>query len=105
MPEALVVTTETLQKTPDVPVFTQLKAEDVVVKDDGQKKDPAAQAPAEPPAEDKAETTGQPPEKQGKSRFEKRLDKAYRKAAEAQGRAEFLEKQLAEARQQTPQPA
>jgi hypothetical protein len=55
----------------------------------------AEQAPADKPVEGTG-TTDQPPEKQGKSRFERRLDKAYRERAEARARAEFLEKQLAD---------
>ncbi len=55
----------------------------------------AEQAPATAPEGEKPET-GQDPEKQSSRRFERRLDKAYRKAAEAQARAEFFEKQLTE---------
>jgi hypothetical protein len=55
----------------------------------------AEQAPATAPEGEKPET-GQDPEKQSSRRFERRLDKAYRKAAEAQARAEFFEKQFNE---------
>lgn len=65
---------------------------------------PAGEAPATPAGEKPAEGKGaeapekdktdEQPEKQGKSRFERRLDKAYRKAAEQQARADFLEGQL-----------
>jgi hypothetical protein len=91
----LKVTTETL----DIPVFTEKKPEEVADATGVQKSGEETAPPA------KAETTDQSPDKPGKNRFEKRLDKAYRKAAEAQGRADFLEKQLAEVRQQTQQPA
>lgn len=91
------VVTETL----DIPVFTELKEKAEVVKEGDQK----TGEEAAPPGEKKPATTDEQPEKPGKNRFERRLDKAYRKAAEAQGRADFLEKQLAEARQQTPQQA
>jgi len=59
----------------------------------------AEQAPATAPEGGKPEKTGQDPEKQSSRRFERRLDKAYRKAAEAQARADFFEKQLNELKQ------
>lgn len=65
----------------------------------------AAQAPATAPEGEKPESTGQDPEKQSSRRFERRLDKAYRKAAEAQARADFLEKQLNEQRAAMAPPA
>jgi hypothetical protein len=86
------VTTETL----DIPVFTEQKPKAGVAPEGDQKT--AGEAPA--PGEEKPETTDEQPEKPGKNRFARRLDKAYRKAAEAQGRADFLEKQIAELRQQ-----
>src|SRR3989304_7806893 len=52
----------------------------------------AGEAPA--PA-DKA-VTPEPAEKLGKSRFERRLDKAYRRAAEAEARANALDQRLKE---------
>ena len=67
----------------------------------------AAQAPVtKPEGEKPAEETPAPPEevtpeqaaKREGRRFERRLGKAYQRAAEAQARAEFLEKQLNEAR-------
>jgi hypothetical protein len=61
----------------------------------------AEQAPATAPEGDKPDT-GQDPEKRTSRRYERRLDRAYRKAAEAQARADFLEKQLNEARAKTP---
>jgi hypothetical protein len=92
------VVTETL----DIPVFTEQKPKAEVAKDGDQK----TSAEATPPGDKKPETTSESPEeKPGKNRFARRLDAAYRKAAEAQGRADFLEKQLAEAKQQSPQPA
>src|SRR5260221_6466981 len=91
------VVTETL----DIPVFTEQKPKAEDAKPDGDQKQGEE---ATPPGDKKPATTDEQPEKPGKNRFERRLDKAYRKAAEAQGRADFLEKQLAEARQQSPQP-
>jgi hypothetical protein len=40
--------------------------------------------------------TDEHPEKQGKNRFERRLDRAYRREAEAKAKADLLEKRLAE---------
>ncbi len=73
---------------------------------------PAADA-QKPPAEEASAPVpvGQEPEKvtpeqaakrEGR-RFERRLDKAYRQRAEAQARADLLEKQLVEARTASPQ--
>lgn len=69
-----------------------------------QSQNTAEQAPATAPEGDKPET-GQDPEKQRSRRFERRLGNAYRKAAEAQARADFLEKQLNEFRQKQVPPA
>jgi len=91
------VVTETL----DIPVFTEQKPKAEVAKEGDQK----TGEEATPPGEKKPETTDDSPEKAGKNRFQRRIDRAYREKAEAQAKAEFLEKQLAEARQQTPQPA
>src|SRR5258707_8551367 len=91
------VVTETL----DIPVFPEQKPKAEDAKPDGDQKQGEE---ATPPGDKKPATTDEQPEKPGKNRFERRLDKAYRKAAEQQGRADFLEKQLAEARQQSPQP-
>jgi hypothetical protein len=93
------VVTETL----DIPVFTEQKEprEKAEVVPEGDQK---TGEEATPPGDKKPETTGDLPEKAGKNRFQRRIDAAYRKAAEAQGRADFLEKQLAEVRQQSPQP-
>lgn len=62
----------------------------------------AEQAPAsQPGSETKPDTDGDDPEKRRQSRrFERRLDKAYRREAEARARADLLEKQLAEVRAQ-----
>jgi len=58
---------------------------------------PAEQAPAsETPAEAKPETTDEQPEKRSQSRFERRLNKVYRKYGEEKARADFLEKQINE---------
>lgn len=59
----------------------------------------AEQAPAAKPEGEKpdAAKTDQDPEKRNSSRrFERRLDKAYRRAAEAEARATVLERQLSE---------
>lgn len=53
----------------------------------------AEQAPA---AETPKEGTDEQPEKRSQSRFERRLNKVYRKFGEEKARADFLEKQLAE---------
>jgi hypothetical protein len=55
--------------------------------------------PAKPEGEKPEEVTPEQAAKREGRRFERRLDKAYRKAAEAQARAELLEKQLAELKQ------
>lgn len=57
----------------------------------------AEQAPAEPV--EKPDTPEQAA-KRGQSRFERRLAASYRREAEAKARADFLEKQLNETRQQ-----
>ena len=59
----------------------------------------ADQAPAAAPEGEKPDTDHQDPENKRQSRrFERRLDKAYKRAAEAEARATLYEKQLAEAR-------
>lgn len=59
----------------------------------------AEQAPAPQPGSETKPDTDQDPEKQrGTRRFERRLDKAYRRAAEAEARRDLAEKQLAELR-------
>jgi len=63
--------------------------------------DTEEQAPSTKPEGDKPEeelTPEQAAKREGR-RFERRLDKAYRKAAEAQARAELLEKQIEELKQ------
>lgn len=70
-------------------------AEAPVVTPDGQNTaDPAAAAP---PDGDKPETPEQA-EKRGQRRFERRIDRLTRRAAEAEARAQLYEKQLAEAK-------
>ena len=54
-------------------------------------------------AEDK-ETTGKDPEKASTRRFERRIDRAIRARAEAQARADLLEKELAELKAKAVQP-
>jgi len=56
----------------------------------------AEAAAAEAAAKEPEKLTPEQEEKQGKRRYERRLDKAYKQRAEAQARADFLEKQLAE---------
>lgn len=55
---------------------------------------PAQKPVGEAPAESKA--TEEQPAKQGKNRFERRLDRAYRREAEAKARGDLLERQLNE---------
>ena len=57
----------------------------------------AEQAPATAPEGETPETPEQAAKRQGR-RFERRLDKAYRREAEARARAELLERQLNEFR-------
>ncbi len=55
---------------------------------------PADQAPADDGAQKPPEVkTDEHPEKQGMRRFERRLDKAYKKLGEEKARADFLERQ------------
>ncbi len=64
----------------------------------------AAEAAAPKPEVEKPEveeTTEKDPEKQTTRRFERRIDRAHRRAAEAQARAELLEKQIAELKSQS----
>ena len=56
---------------------------------------PESEAPVKEPT---GETPEKPPEKSGKNRFERRLDKAYRRAAEAEARAQLFERQLTDLR-------
>lgn len=59
----------------------------------------AEQAPAEQqPADKPAESTDEQPEKRNQSRFERRLNKVYRKFGEEKARADILQKQLDELR-------
>ena len=92
----------------EIPVFEEQTAETVVapspaaaVVPDGQKP-LAGEAPATPQGDEKPPTTGQDPEKQSSRRFERRLDKAYRRAAEAQARADLLQKQIDELKPKAP---
>ena len=66
----------------------------------------AEQASATPPdKEPEKETTGKDPEKATTRRFERRIDRATRRAAEAEARASLFERELTELRQkqQVPQ--
>ena len=74
---------------------------------------PATEAVATPPEvasqtddDPDKETTGTDPEKQSSRRFERRIDRATKRAAEAQARAELLERRLAEleAQKRPPEP-
>src|SRR3990167_5985358 len=58
----------------------------------------AEQAPATAPEGEKPATDQDPEKQRGSRRLERRLDKAYKRAAEQQARADFLEKQLSEYR-------
>ena len=62
----------------------------------------AEQAPATAP-EGEQPDTGQDPEKRGKSRYERRLDKAYRRIGAAEERAAVLEKELTQFRERQKQ--
>ena len=91
---------------PDIPVFTEQTYDETGIKpaaapatpaegeENAQKSsaDQATAAPAEGERPTSSDTTEQ---RAGKSRYERRLDKAYRRAAEAQAKADFLERQLA----------
>ena len=98
MPEAPAIS-QAPASTPAIPVFTEQTVETVTPAETPEASEtPAAQAPA---AQAEGETpTGQAPEKPeqpekpGKSRFERRLDKAYRRAAEAEARAKVYEQEL-----------
>ena len=68
--------------------------------------EPATEAVATPPeteAEPGKETTEKDPEKTSQRRFERRIDRATRRAAEATTRAEALERKIAELEQRQPQ--
>lgn len=67
---------------------------------------PATEAVATPPGETPdEETTGKDPEKASQRRFERRIDRAHKRAAEFQAKTETLERENAELRQrQTPIP-
>ncbi len=72
---------------------------------------PATEAVATPPdteVEDTEvtgeETTGKDPEKPSTRRFERRIDRATRKAAEAQARSEVLERELQEYKSKATEP-
>ena len=59
--------------------------------------EPAESAPATPPEGEQpaaSEKTDGQPEKSGESRFQRRLNKVYRKFGEEKARADFLQKQL-----------
>src|SRR3990167_3075201 len=62
----------------------------------------AEQAPATAPEGDKPATDQDPEKQRGSRRFERRLDRAYKRTEEQQARADFLEKELAKHRQSAP---
>jgi hypothetical protein len=66
---------------------------------------PAAEAPATPADEKPAPTPEEAEKRKSQSRFERRIDKLHRRAAEQQARADFFEKQLAELKTSTTKPA
>jgi hypothetical protein len=97
MPEAVEAVTE-------IPVFTQQTPDTIgklpdkpgtaeVVTDQKAQEAPADKAPAAAPEKSDADTDEQP-DRPGKSRYQRRLDKAYRRAAEAEARAKFLQQQI-----------
>jgi hypothetical protein len=69
---------------------------------------PATEAVVTPPEPEKEEpekeTTEKVPEKDASRRFERRIDRLHRRAAEAQARAEALERELNEVKARQPQP-
>jgi hypothetical protein len=90
--------------TPTPPAKPEATAEGTAPSAEAQ--NTAEQAPATKPDGEKPETTDQDPEaKRGQRRLERRLDKAYRKAAEAQARADLAERQLTEERSAKAAPA
>lgn len=94
MPEAAVISQTQTPPPPPAAPATEAPAAGVTTA-----QNTAEQAPATLEGGEKKPDTEQAPEKrQGQSRYERRLDRAYRKAAEAQARAEFFEKQYNEAR-------
>ena len=103
MPEQVAATTP-----PVVPAAPAIPAATAAPQAEGDTpaQNTADQATApQPGSEPKPDTEADDPEKKRQSRrFERRLDTAYRRAAEAQARADLLEKQLAEARQASASP-
>jgi len=85
---------------PPDPVAPQAPAAPVAAENDQVVQKKEEQAPStEPEVKPEEEVTPEQAAKREGRRFERRLDKAYRQRAEAQARAELLEKQLSEARQ------
>ncbi len=80
--------------TPEVPAAAASEAPPAPAQNN-EEQAPSAKSEGEAPKEE--ETPEQAAKRQGR-RFERRLDKAYRREAEARARAELLEKQLAETR-------
>ena len=78
--------------TPEAPAAAESEAQAPAQNTEEQA--PSAESEGEKP---EVETPEQAAKRQGR-RFERKLDKAYRQRAEAQARAELLEKQLAETR-------
>ena len=108
MPETPAVQEQPVAKRYEIPVLGDEPKEpaaketpaEIVTKDD---QNIAEQAPAAAPEGEKPATEKDDPEKQrGTRRFERRLDKAYRKAAEEKGRADFLAKQLEDLKPKAP---
>lgn len=93
---------QTAQAAPEAPAVPETPAASGQEPAQTQAGEATATPTGEKPAQDK---TGDSPEKPGQSRFQRRIDKAYRKAAEARGEADFYKRQLESARQQQQQPA
>ena len=82
---------------PEAPATAPAEAVEVTPAESAQNAQNAAeQAPAEPAAEKSAETPEQAEKRREGRRFGRKLDAAIRRAAEAQARADLLERQLAE---------
>jgi len=86
------VSRETTEKIEVKPAVTETPAEPVT----DEAKPVAEAATTEPEKKAGEETTGTDLEKASSRRFERRIDRAHRRAAEAQARTEILEREIAE---------
>ena len=87
MPEAVQENVASLVPQPAPPA-----ASDQPAQNESTGEAPVPQEGEQPPVK----ATDEQPEKPGKNRFERRLDRAYRREAEAKARADLYEKRLAE---------